>query len=118
MIFQTAIDSNYQALLFVAGLSATYRRSSTVSCQLSAAMGKSNHEVETTYGMMTSEVKDFVIKTSDLILDGIVSVPQIGDTIDIMAGTYEVIAPNGSDCYTQPDPNRKWMRIHTQMVSD
>lgn len=116
MLLDTAITSNFQTALCVAGITATYSRKG-VSCTFSTIMGKSLHEVETEFGFTTKECKDFICRSGELVLNGVTITPALGDTITTVAGTYQVYAPNGqNDCYSNPDPTGLLTRIHTQLV--
>ncbi|WP_417849410.1 hypothetical protein [Thalassoglobus sp.] len=95
-----------------------YRRE-TLSVTVPATVGKTEFEVDDEFGVVQRiESRDFLILTSDLILDGTVTIPERGDVVEEQAGTqtlqYEVNAPGKEPCWRYSDLYRQTLRIHTK----
>lgn len=101
----------------------TYSRGAN-TVTLRAAPGRTLYERETAAGIIeTVESKDFLFKTSELILGGSQTLPQRGDKLtesDTETGkvyTYEVTGPGTEAVYRFADPMRRVIRLHTKQVS-
>ena len=89
---------------------------------LSATIGRTLFEVDSGYGVIERiESRDFLVLTSDLMLEGVAALPQRGDRIRETQGAtiyvYEVMAPGKEPHYRCSDPYRKTLRIHTKHVA-
>jgi hypothetical protein len=97
-----------------------YRRAD-VSVALNATVGRSVFQVATTDGLVeTVERRDYLIRAADLVLDGALTTPAVGDRItEIVGGRVEVYAVMGagSEKHFRPsDPDALTLRIHTAHV--
>lgn len=93
------------------------------SIELSATVGRTEFEQVDQSGMVNKiESRDFLVRRSDLILDGAPSLPKAGDRIRETSGNevfiYEVMSPLGGNepPFRYSDPNRHTLRIHTKHV--
>jgi len=70
---------------------------------------------------MRIESRDYLVRASDLILAGAVTLPKPGDLIlesdGIATYTYEVMAPGDEPPWRYSDMNRATLRIHTKQVA-
>jgi hypothetical protein len=120
-IFDNAIKAGYQTVQSVAGKTVSYRSISlneTVS--LTAIVGKSTFEIDTDFGLITKQVRDFIIYAPDLVLGSATYEPVVGDRITEIIGDTEYIwetyNPTQSPVFYYTDTSHQYMRIHTQMV--
>jgi len=95
------------------------RGQAEVSCP--ATVGRTTFEVEdSTGGVERFEARDFIITAADLVLDGVVALPERGDRIRETVGeatlVYEVVSPGQEPCWRWSDPYRLALRIHTKQV--
>jgi hypothetical protein len=91
------------------------------SVELPATIGKTTFEVDDGYGVsVRHESRDFLILTTDLIIDGQQEEPQRGDRIRETQNqhvfVYEVSAPDKTPCWRYSDAFRKTFRIHTKQI--
>ncbi len=91
------------------------------SVEVQAAVGRTEFEVDNGTGVLEKvESRDFLIRASDLVLDGSAVLPERGDRIreeqDGMLYVYEVMAPGREPCWRYSDPYRRVLRIHTKLV--
>ena len=89
---------------------------------LSATIGRTVFEQEDQAGGITRiESRDYLVRASDLILAGAVTLPKPGDLIlesdGIATYTYEVMAPGDEPRWRYSDMNRATLRIHTKQVA-
>jgi hypothetical protein len=97
-----------------------YRRDSTI-ISLWAAKGRTQFELTDTNGMIIAvESRDFLISADNLVLNGRVILPKVGDRIvesvhDKLHG-YEVSNFGGDQPYRFCDPYRHKVRIHTRFI--
>ena len=94
----------------------------TDSVEVQATIGETTFEQADDFGIVEkTQSRDFLIRTADLVLDGVPSLPQAGDQIKEPLGTtvyvYEVMAPGTEPDYRYSDPYRKALRIHTKHVA-
>ncbi len=117
MQIDVSILSNFNMALSVAGVSCTYVRDG-VSTTLSAikSTSKSYYDVDTEFGYMTTYNQDFIVKSEDLVLNGVKIKPQNGDELRLPSGTYQVYEPQGQPAYYSADPSGLLYRIHTQQI--
>ncbi|NLX60657.1 MAG: hypothetical protein GXY74_16400 [Phycisphaerae bacterium] len=95
------------------------RGQAEVSCP--ATVGRTTFEVEDSTGVVERfESRDFIITAADLVLDGVVALPERGDRIRETVGeatlVYEVVSPGQEPCWRWSDPYRLALRIHTKQV--
>ena len=91
------------------------------SAAVPASIGKTTFEVDDGYGVFVRyESRDFLMLTTDLMLDGTLTLPQRSDRIRETQGqqvfVYEVTAPGKEPCWRYSDAYRKTLRIHTKQV--
>lgn len=125
-VFQSAIESGYTTLLAVAGKQVSFRRISTddTIADITVAVGKSEFNIDTDFGLMTKETRDFILPTASLVIESSGGVeyvtPIVGDQITEVIGTieytWEAYNPTGEAVFYHPDPEKKYMRIHTQLI--
>ena len=74
--------------------------------------------VEVTYRPRGGGALALRIETRDFIVprELLPSEPQVGDEVDFLGGTYEVLSPNGEPAWRWSDPFRTAYRIHTKHV--
>ena len=104
-----------------ASRSVTYARGSS-AVAVDAVIGRTVFRIDKGYGLSERiEARDYLVHSTDLVLDATVTLPQAGDRIEETAGgklyTYEVMAPGGEPCWRFSDPYRKVLRIHTKLVA-
>lgn len=118
---QAAIDFGYISAFAVAGRQISYVRNSVGICSLSAIVGKTTDEASDEMGLPYSRVtKDYIIKTVDLLVGSSGAeeniLPKPGDTIIDAGFTYEVINLTSQSCFYFSDPDKNWIRVHTQEI--
>ena len=91
------------------------------SVEVKATIGRTVFETDDGSGVIIeSEVRDYLIEATDLVLGGETTLPQRGDRIRETQGStvvvYEVMSPGGAPCYRFSDPYQKRLRIHTKQV--
>ena len=96
------------------------------SIELAATIGRTEFEQVDQSGLVNKiESRDFLVRRSDLILDGAPSLPKAGDRIREVNSEhvfiYEVMSPLGGPSGGEPpfrysDPDRHTLRIHTKHV--
>ena len=96
------------------------RGASTVEVQ--ATIGRTVFEQADEFGIVTkTESRDYLIRTADLVLDGLATLPKRGDLIRETDGTttfvYEVLSPGDEPVFRYSDPYRKALRIHTKHIA-
>ncbi|QDV85472.1 hypothetical protein [Planctomycetes bacterium TBK1r] len=92
-----------------------------VEAELPATIGRSTYEQDDGEGVITrSQVRDFLIDTSDLLLSAIGSLPRRGDRISETDGDttfiFEVMSLGGDPPWRYSDPFRLKIRIHTKQI--
>jgi hypothetical protein len=98
----------------------TYSRGAA-SVALSATVGRSVFQVAAAEGMVeTVERRDYLIRAADLVLDGAVTTPAVGDrireTIGARVEVYEVMGAGQEKHFRKSDPDGLTLRIHTAHV--
>jgi len=92
------------------------------SVEVAATLGATTFEQADAFGIVQKiESRDFLIRTSDLVLDGALTLPKAGDRIRDTNGdqvfVYEVMAPGNEPPFRFSDPYRKALRIHTKHIA-
>lgn len=100
----------------------TYTPAATpdASISLSATKGDTELVVSGQVMKLSSEHRDFLVRTKDLVVGGNPYVPQRGDTItEADTGhVYQVLMSSGTSyCWTWADKFNVRRRIHTKRVS-
>lgn len=98
----------------------TYRRGAD-SVQMAATIGRTPFEQVDESGFVHKvESRDFLLRTSDLVLGGAQVLPAEGDRVEEIDGsdthTYEVMSPGDEPPWRYSDPYRKRLRVHTKLV--
>lgn len=89
--------------------------------ELPATIGKSAYQLDDGAGMRTrAQVRDYLIDTHLLVLDGLATLPRAGDQVRESDGekiyVYEVMALGGEPPWRYSDPVRLKLRVHTKLV--
>lgn len=95
------------------------------SVELAATVGRTVFEQADEYGIVQrTESRDFLVRTSDLVIGGAAVLPRPGDRIRETAGgqsfVYEVLSQNQRGerpPWRYSDPQRRTLRIHTKLVA-
>ena len=119
-LLQTGSDWLADQLQTHASRMITYRRG-VDSAEVQATVGRTVFETDDGSGVIvTSEVRDYLIQTADLVLAWLQIEPAKGDRIEEVEGTvtyiYEVASVGSEPCWRYSDPYRKLLRIHTRLV--
>jgi len=95
-----------------------YRRSGgEASFTVPATIGKTIFRIEDNYGRIVHyESRDYLISSADLIINGIIIMPEKGDEIIDEHFIYEVMAPANEPEWRYSDSFRNTLRIHTKMT--
>lgn len=101
--------------------SVSYARGSS-TIELLATIGRTEFEQADDFGIVHKvESRDYLIRTTDLLLDGQATLPKRGDQIrEIDSATtsiYEVLSPGNEPVFRYSDPYRKALRIHTKHIA-
>lgn len=99
---------------------ATYWRGD-LSVAILATVGRSAFPVVSASGVLEEvERRDYLVRTTDLVLGGAQVEPLAGDRIvETVAGreeTYEVMGAGGEKCFRRSDGDGLTLRIHTALV--
>jgi hypothetical protein len=97
--------------------SVTYRRGGSVMVDgLAATPGKTVFRLDSGYGVsVRKDMRDFLINTEDLILNGVVVEPEKRDEIIHDGIIYEVSSPgNDEPAWRYSDAYNQTLRIHTK----
>lgn len=120
-LFRTASDWLCQQRHDYATSPVTYRRGDR-SVELLATIGRTEYQQDDGYGIVIrSEARDYIVQVCDLAIDGVETLPQVGDRIEeLQNGTvyvYEVL-PIGAQQqhWKYADQFRQTLRIHTRQV--
>jgi len=98
-----------------------YYRRGLQQVPVTATIGKTIFETTNEFGIVERiESRDFLIRVSDLIVGGNLTLPERGDRIAEMSGTqtliYEVLAPGREPAWRYSDAFRTLLRIHTKFI--
>lgn len=96
----------------------TYRRGiggSTV--EVLATLGKTDYTADTGAGVLIrSQQRDYLIKTADLVLDSVQTLPEVGDFIEDGNAAWEVRPMENQPHYRFSDPYQQMLRIHVNQI--
>lgn len=117
---QQSVDRHFQRLLERSGEAATYSRGQ-LSAAITAAPGSTAVTVEDAEGVSVRAKRcDWIVKASQLVLDGEQVTPEVGDLIRLADGgqtaVYEVQRLAGDGHYRPCAPGSAYLRIHTRQV--
>lgn len=98
----------------------TYHRSAA-SVSLSATIGQAEFEQDNGVGSLVStQTRDFIIDTSDLVLSGSAVLPERGDQIKQTVGStvyvFEASSVGGEKVWRYTDRYQNRLRIHTNLI--
>lgn len=98
-----------------------YRRGE-VESTVTATIGKTMADQDTGDGLvLRMEIRDYLIDSADLQLDGQPTLPERGDLIiendDGKNFTYEVLPIGNQRAWRYSDPFRLKLRIHTKLIT-
>jgi len=93
----------------------------TNSVVVQATPGKTEFEQTDAQGFKTvSEVRDWLIPTTELVLANVLTLPERGDRIRETEGdvvhVYEVVPVGGEPPYRFTDPYRTLLRVHVREI--
>ena len=95
-----------------------YRRGDQV-LELPATIGRTVFKVSDDYGRFQYiESRDYLVSAVDLILDGVITLPEKDDEIIESGQIYEVMAPNSEPEWRYSDSSRQCLRIHTKLTGE
>lgn len=99
----------------------TYWRG-TNCVQVQATLGRTPWEQVDAQGVLVqTESRDYLLRTVDLVLAGVMTLPIAGDRItEVQNGvtySYEVMSFGGEGPWRYSDAQRQTLRIHTKLVS-
>ena len=94
-----------------------------LSVDLAATPDATTFEIDDGYGAVERIVaRDYLITATDLVLSGMVVLPQPGDQIAEMTPggllVYEAMYVGKEPCWCWSDPYRNTIRVHTKQVTD
>lgn len=107
-----------ERLIESAGRTASYRRGGNVASGLNLIPTESRHQATDRNGqVITQRMADWLIKGSDLVLNGKTILPLTGDVVETTIGAkseqYEVVpAPDGR-AFEFEDSHQHMLRVHT-----
>jgi len=88
-----------------------------MSIELSATVGRTVFEQADEYGIVhKTESRDFLIRSTDLVINGSQVTPKAGDRIRESTFVYEVMAPGTEPAWRYSDTYRRTLRIHTKLI--
>ena len=87
-----------------------YRRLGGAALSVKAVVGRTVFRSTDADGIWTRvETRDFIVPRDLLPFE-----PQVGDEVEFLGGTYEVLAPNGEPCWRWSDAFKTAYRIHAK----
>ena len=93
-----------------------YRRNGNTA-EVPATIGKTIFRIEDDYGRIVHyESRDYLISSADLLINGIIIIPEKGDEIIDDGFIYEVMAPANEPEWRYSDTYRNTLRIHTKLT--
>jgi hypothetical protein len=93
-----------------------YRRGQA-TVEVPATIGKTIFRIEDEYGRVVHyQSRDYLISSSDLIINRIITTPERSDEIIEDGFVYEVMAPANEPEWRYSDSFRKTLRIHTKLT--
>ena len=108
-MIRTGIDALRAAQLDVLSVDATYRRG-TEGRRVKAVVGRTVFRSTDESGIWTRvETRDFIVAKELLSQE-----PEVGDEIEFLGHTYEVLSPNGEPAWRWSDAFHTAYRIHAK----
>lgn len=92
------------------------------SVTLNATVGRTPFEQSDSEGVLiAAEVRDYIFRAEDLVLNGSHVLPLVGDriveTIDGSACTFELMSIGSEPCWRYSDQFQQAFRVHTKRIS-
>lgn len=117
-LLASGLDWLADQLLSHSSRTVTYQRGAA-SVSVAASVGRSLLKLGDSYGGVRMEWtdRDYLIRASDLVLNGAVVLPARGDQVLDGTAIYEVLAPGSEPVYRTSDPYGALLRIHTKRVN-
>ena len=110
-MIRTGIDALRAVQLDFLVSDATYRRGAEAR-SVKAVVGRTVFRSTDESGIWTRvETRDFIVPKELLP-----SEPQVGDEVEFLGGTYEVLSPNGEPCWRWSDAFQTAYRIHAKHI--
>ena len=99
-----------------------YRRGArVVTGGIAATIGETRYETSDQVAIIGIDSRDFIFQAADLVINGVQTTPQPGDQIDRTINdetqTYEVMSPEGVQCFSFCDRDETRIRAHTNKVT-
>jgi hypothetical protein len=91
----------------------TYRRGGSALEDIAITRGSSGRQVDQLTGIVSWFDQDWLIPASVLTIGP----PLAGDKIEVGTEVYEVLPPNGEDCWRWADNHQVMYRIHSKRYS-
>jgi hypothetical protein len=121
--FHNAITGALDALRDTTAVTVRFHRGSSATAVLQAIPGLSHFKVQDDNGMIVRyHSRDFIVKASDLELDGETVTPKRGDRFKEESGTGELLVhevmreDGGEEVWRYSDLGRTYVRIHTKLI--
>lgn len=113
----TLLSAGQSALRSFAGQTVIVSRG-VQTCQLCAVQTRRPYEAMEESGLVTVVLsEDFLIARADYKPTGAVSLPEVGDRIEIVSGEqFEVVPLAGGNHFDYRDPAKTELRLHTKRV--
>ena len=87
-----------------------YKRLGGDALSVKAVVGRTIFRSTDVDGIWTRvETRDFIVPRGALVFE-----PQVGDEIEFLGNTYEVLAPSGEPCWRWSDAFHTAYRIHAK----
>lgn len=96
-----------------ASTTGTYRRGGTALEDIEITRGASGRQVDQLTGILSWSDQDWLISASVLTIGP----PLAGDKIEVGTEVYEVLPPNGEDCWRWSGNHQIKYRIHSKRYS-
>jgi hypothetical protein len=116
-----AIAAAMNTLRQVAGVTVTYQRGAA-RVTLRATPARTEYDEVSAEGLVIrQQLRDYLVRASDLVLGGAATLPAEGDEIlesDAQTGktyTYRVLPVPSGETWRYADPHRQELRIHTKL---
>ena len=110
-----AVDQLLAAFGATARTTITYQRGNLTVAGISATVGAQSYEVFDGQVMIAYESRDYILKTADLVCQGVAIKPASGDRIIEEGGAvYEVAMPKPLNVYETKGPTGSALKIHTK----
>jgi hypothetical protein len=90
----------------------TYRRGGSLLSSIAMTRGASGRQVDQLTGILSWFDQDWLVPATVLTIGP----PKIGDRIEVGDSVYEVLPPDGEDCWRWSDQHETIYRIHTKRI--